>query len=126
MEYPLTQYGKAIKLLCIPIKSSSDNLKETPLLACAMFCAFESMGYHLHTAPSHITSGLKVMTERKRAFLEDRRPDHSLHVLWPLFTRLDTQRLEIGDASFRSDQPLIMQYRHVQTTKSLIKGANMS
>ncbi|KAF2165229.1 hypothetical protein M409DRAFT_24612 [Zasmidium cellare ATCC 36951] len=126
MEYPLTQYGKAINILCSSIKGSADNLKETPLLACAMFCAFESMGYHLHSALSHITSGLKVMTERKRAFLEDKRPDHSLHMLWPLFTRLDTQRLELGDSSFPADMPLIMHYRHVQTTKSIIKKPNMN
>lgn len=126
MEYPLTQYGKAIKMLCSSIKSSADNLKETPLLACAMFCAFESMDYHLHSALSHITSGLKVMTERKRAFVEDKRQDNSLHLLWPLFTRLDTQRLELGDSSFPADQPLIMQYRRVQATKSMIKKPNMS
>lgn len=126
MEYPLTQYGKAIKTLCSSIKGVADNLKETPLLACAMFCAFESMGYHLHSALSHITSGLKVMTERKRAFLEDKRPDHSLHMLWPLFTRLDTQRLELGDSSFSANHPLIMHYRHVQATKAMIKEPNMS
>ena len=64
--YALRQYTKAISILTESIKTESMIFSDTPLVACILFCAYESISYHLHSATSHAGSGIKLLTERER------------------------------------------------------------
>ena len=114
ISFALQQYTKAISLLTESIRQPSWTFPDTPLIACMLFCAFESMSYHLHSAISHASSGLKIITERQRCGSRISEKSVPTEILSPIYTRLDTQGLEL--ASFQCQRPL--QYR----TKKAIAG----
>lgn len=105
MSYPLQHYTRAISLLVKSMEKDTMAFSGTPLIACILFCAFESMSFHLDSALSHAGSGVKMLNEQQP------RPTQNLPTAIPtallsaLFCRLDTQGLELGETSL---------YRHKQ------------
>ena len=98
--YALRQYTKAISTLTESIKTGSLVYPDTPLVACVLFCAYESISYHLHSAISHAVSGIKLFAERQGSLKALKESSIPAYVLSPLYTRLDIQGLELGDTSF--------------------------
>jgi hypothetical protein len=99
MAYALNHYTSALGLLVQSMKSSSVAISDTPLVACILFCAFESMSFHLDSAISHAGSGVKMLKERHGCTNTESPcaiPDTLINAL---YCRLDTQRLELGETS---------------------------
>ena len=105
--YTLREYTKSISLLTRSIKAGSMVFSDTPLVACVLYCAFESMSYHLHSAISHAGSGIKIFMEWKSSVESLKQSSIPPYILTPLYTRLDIQGLELGETSF-------VRQRHVQ------------
>jgi hypothetical protein len=98
--YALRHYTKAISILTGSIKTGSMIFSDTPLVACILFCAYESISYHLHSAISHAGSGIKLLTEREGSLKTPKQCSIPAFVLSPLYMTLDTQGLELGETSF--------------------------
>jgi hypothetical protein len=65
LHFALRNYGKAIQLIAQPATDYPVwQSKDTPLLACTLFGAFESMSNHFESALAHRVSGLKILAER--------------------------------------------------------------
>ena len=64
------------------------------------------MSYHLNSAISHVSSGVKVFAERQDS--ENRLASESIpsEILNPYYTRLDTQGLELDESTFLGQQRL--------------------
>ena len=106
MTYPLRQYTKAISTLTESIGTASWEFPDTPLIACILFCAFESMSYHLDSAISHASSGLKILAGRQQTVNWQSNKSVPFKLLFPLYTRLDTQKLELVGTSFLGQRQL--------------------
>ena len=97
--YALDHYTSALGLLVQSVKANSLAFSDTPLVACVLFCAFESMSYHLDSAISHAGSGVRMLKARqncKKVESPSAIPDA---LLTALYRRLDTQRLKLGETS---------------------------
>ncbi|KAF2716761.1 hypothetical protein K431DRAFT_256944 [Polychaeton citri CBS 116435] len=102
LQQPLRQYTKAINKLMEAMNGHGINRdnQDTALLACLMFCAFESMSYHLHSALSHLHSGLKILAERAARGRSEYDTVVPCAELTAMFSRMNIQLLELGDGSF--------------------------
>jgi hypothetical protein len=98
--YALREYTRSISLLASSMKAGSMEFSDSPLVACVLYCAFESMSYHLHSAISHAGSGIKIYMERKRSAESSRQSSIPAYILTPLYIRLDIQGLELGETTF--------------------------
>ena len=96
IQYALSNYLKAINILTKSLHASSWKSPDTPLVACALFCAFESISYHLDSAISHASSGLKVAVQRQRDSTLPNASSIPSEVLYPWYTKLDIQKIELG------------------------------
>lgn len=98
-EYALRQYVKSIRSVESVLKGSPVHYPDTLLMACMLFCAFESMSYHIGSAIMHASSGINILAQAR----DSERALSSLTVppdqLLPLYIRLDTQSLELGETS---------------------------
>lgn len=99
IQYPLRRYTEAINSLTISMQTARWTFPDTPLIACMLFCAFESMCYHLDSAISHISSGLKILLERQGHGNELDTKFVPPALLGAAYTMLDTQTLELGEES---------------------------
>lgn len=98
-EYALRQYVKSIRCVESIMSGGASPYPDTVLVACMLFCAFESMSYHIGSAIMHAGSGLNILAERgnsRRLSAPTKIPPGQL---LPLYIRLDTQSLELGETS---------------------------
>ena len=98
--YALREYTKSISLLTKSLTAESMTISDTPLVACILYCAFESMSYHLDSAISHAGSGIKMFMEQKRLVGSIRQDSIPSYILTPFYTRLGIQGLELGETTF--------------------------
>ena len=99
-DFGLQQYGKAIQCVVKGPAPFAGQTTDVALISCILFTAFESLQGHYRSALTHINSGLKVLAERETC--SDIRASYiPKELLKSLFTRFDTQALEIGDLAFR-------------------------
>lgn len=95
-QYALAKYVSALRM----VRDSMDRLSaclEVLLLACLLFCAFECMNYHLDSAMSHLSSGLKLVLQQT-ARTETKTDAGLRSFLLPALRMLDTDRLCLGAA----------------------------
>lgn len=100
-DFGFQQYIKAIQCVVkgpAPFAAQSANVA---LISCILFTAFESLQGHYRSALTHTNSGLKVLAEREASGELQHASYIPKELLKPLFTRFDTQVLEIGDVVFR-------------------------
>ena len=92
----LSHYAGAIRMVRDIILDGEQGANEMLLLACMLFCAFESMSGHVDSAIWHLNSGLSLMTQsatpsNTRSGLRS--------MLAPIFAQSDNDRMFIGDTS---------------------------
>lgn len=99
ISYALSHYTKSISHLRESMKTVSTSFPDLPLVACILYCVFESMSYHLQSAVSHAESGIKMFAESQRCPLTSTPRSIPTSTLSVLYTNLDTQGLELGETS---------------------------
>jgi hypothetical protein len=100
-DFGLQQYSKAIQCVVKGPTPVASQPTDVALISCVLFTAFESLQGHYRTALTHVNSGLKVLAESEAGGNAQRASYIPKGLLKSLFTRLDTQALEIGDVAFR-------------------------
>jgi hypothetical protein len=100
-DFGLQQYGKAIQCVVKAPTPFDGQSTDVALISCVLFTAFESLQGHYRTALTHVNSGLRVLAEREASGNAQRASYIPKELLKSLFTRFDTQALEIGDVAFR-------------------------
>jgi hypothetical protein len=100
-DFGLQQYGKAMQCVVKGPAPFAGQSTDVALISCILFTAFESLQGHYRSALTHINSGLKVLAEREASGDGHRGSYIPKELLKSLFTRFDTQALEIGDLAFR-------------------------
>ncbi|KAI9808183.1 MAG: hypothetical protein M1825_004640 [Sarcosagium campestre] len=104
--FALDNYVKAIGHLINPLPNGkAQRTADVALIACVLFTSFETMRGHYGSALSHVDSGIKIITElNERDRLQDlsnrflvpsQTPYVPLEILEMIFTRLDTQALQL-------------------------------
>lgn len=122
LQFALRHYGKAIRLIAHPATAKTMwQSQDTPLLACALFGAIESMSNRFESAVAHKVSGLKILAER---FLENA-PSTGYGVpqelLQSTFLHFDSENLELGEpeisfAAIRSPTSSLNNIEGIRTT----------
>jgi hypothetical protein len=100
-DFGFQQYIKAIRCIVKGPAPFTDQSTDVALISCILFTAFESLQGHYRSALTHINSGLKVLAEREASGDLHRGSYIPKELLKYLFTRFDTQAIEIGDIAFR-------------------------
>jgi hypothetical protein len=101
LHFALRHYGKAIQLIAQPaIDYPVWQSKDTPLLACTLFGAFESMSNHFESALAHKVSGLKILAERNAEDVPAGGYGVPPGLLHSTFLQFDTENLELGEPVF--------------------------
>ena len=106
--FALQAYSRAVSTLAAAISTNAESMRrETALLAAVLFCAFEIMSSHFRSALGHVSGGLRVLVDFKgRMRGVGSGQDMWCGTLFPLFTRLDSQRMELGDEDFPTPRAL--------------------
>ena len=101
LHFALQHYGKAIQLIARPATDYPVwQSKDTPLLACTLFGAFESMGNHFESALAHKISGLKILAERNAEDVPVGGYGIPPGLLHSTFLQFDSENLELGEPEF--------------------------
>jgi hypothetical protein len=100
-DFGFQQYGKAIQCVVKGPAPFAGQSTDVALISCILFTAFESLQGHYRSALTHINSGLKVLAEREASGEFHHGSYIPKELLKSLFTRFDTQALEIDDVAFR-------------------------
>jgi hypothetical protein len=100
-DFGFQQYIKAIQCVVKGPAPFAAQSTDVALISCILFTAFESLQGHYRSALTHINSGLKVLAEREASGDLQHASYIPKELLKSLFTRFDTQALEIGDVAFR-------------------------
>jgi hypothetical protein len=100
-DFALQQYGKAMQCVVKAPAPFAGLSTDVALISCLLFTAFESLQGHYRTALTHVNGGLRVLAEREASGSAQRASYIPKELLKSLFTRFDTQALEIGDVAFR-------------------------
>jgi hypothetical protein len=100
-DFGFQQYGQAIQCVVKGPAPFAGQSTDVALISCILFTAFESLQGHYRSALTHINSGLKVLAEREASGEFHHASYVPKELLKSLFTRFDTQALEIGDVAFR-------------------------
>ena len=103
-EFAMQHYCRALQTVASLDLSESEAAVDVALMSCVLFAAFESLQGHYKSALTHISSGVKVLSEQDSSDGLDRGKYLPRQVLTPLFVRMDTQSMEIGDEAFRPTQ----------------------
>lgn len=94
--FSLEQYGKAINGVIHRTHADMWSSTDGPLLICVLFGAYESLAFHLHSAISHISSGIRLLAERQSRNIDATAGCNISHdILYPIFTRFDSQTLAL-------------------------------
>ena len=94
-------YGKAIRdvLTLNATTKGTSEATEVALATCVLFASLESIRGHYHSCLSHLMSGLNVLEEEQR---QGRRGHDTFciprELLYALFMRMDSQRMDLGGA----------------------------
>ena len=101
LHFALRHYGKAIRLIAQPATGYPVwQSKDTPLLACTLFGAFESMSNHFESALAHRVSGLKMLAERNAEDAQASSCGVPSELLHSTFLHFDSENLELGEPEF--------------------------
>ena len=125
-SYGMQHYGMAIRHVLDASKSNAPQSIDLALVSCILFTCFESLQGHYKSALTHTHSGLRVLRERE--VNGDVRMSTGIPsiLLKSLYTRLETQTMEIGDVAFDIDSEIDTQLYSIPPAFSTLDEAQCS
>ncbi len=97
VEYPMTQYKKAIHQVCRLDESKEEHALDFALAACVIFSCIEGLRGHYQSLLSNLRSGMRIMMQMETNTASSRISYLSREMLRRLFIGVNTQLMAYGD-----------------------------